>query len=283
MTMWSIPGTPIPEPGVYPGMGDEEYFAVAAISNSRIGDFLVSPATFYHHMLTPQEDTPAMKLGRLYHCMMLQPDEVSKRYMVFDDVRGSTKAGKEALAMAAEAGLEAIAHDVFCAVEDMREAALQHPRVRFILEHPLSQFEVCCFWWETVEGVRIPCKAKLDIYNPDIAGGLAADLKSTVDASPGKFPKSVANYGYHRQAAWYSRGPKRAIGADVNAFGFICQEKTPPYLTGCYTLSENALMQGLHEIKDALTRLVGCMQSGDFPGYGTDFIQLDLPKWAQGE
>lgn len=279
--MWEILGNPMPPAGIYPNMSDAEYFSIAAISNSRMNDFIKSPALFLHKLQNKDEDTQAMKFGRFYHAVVLQPELVDSTYYIAEDTRQNTKAGKAAAAEAAIEGLELVKKEEYEKALAMREAVLANKRARAILEHPETMKEVSCFWWEKIGEVEIPCKCKVDILNHEIAGGIAIDLKTTADASPEKFAKSVATYGYHRQDAWYSRGAKKASGKPVNAFGFIAQEKDAPYLTGLYTLHEGSRQQGLYEIRDAITRLAECMKTGVFDGYGDDFVELDLPKWAQ--
>ena len=280
--MWTFPGNPMPAPGLYPGMADAEYFAIGALSNSAMGHFVKSPAHFKYYLEAGTVETPAMLFGRLYHCAVLTPSEVEGRYMVADETRQSTKIGKANAEEAKAHGLELISTDTMAEVEMMRDGVLRNAGAKMLLDHPGTQTEVSCFWHEEVDGVQLPCKCKLDILNRSILNGMAADLKSTGDASPQSFPKSIANFGYHRQAAWYSRGPKRAAGIDINAFAFICQEKEPPYLTGLYTIAGGAQHQALMQIKDILKSLVWCMKSDSWGGYPEEFIELDLPKWAQG-
>lgn len=276
-----LEGSPMPESGIYPNMSDADYFAVAALSNSRVKDFLKSPALFKYKITEETVQTPAMKFGRLYHAVLLQPQIIDSAYYIAEDTRGNTKAGKAAAAEAAMEGLELVKKEDYEKAVAMREAVLAHKKARFLLEHPASMFEVACFWQEDIDGVQVPCKCKLDIFNPELLGGIAADLKSTVDASPQRFPKTVADYGYHRQDAWYSRGPSQSGAGSVNAFAFIAQEKDPPYLTGLYTLNEGARQQGMYEMREALKQIIECAKTGNWYGYGEDFTEIDLPKWAQ--
>ena len=68
---------------------------------------------------------------------------------------------------------------------------------------------------------NINCKGKLDIVNSKKR--FIADLKSTGDASLSGFKKSIRNFKYHKQAAFYLD----ALGYDD--YYIIAVEKTAPY------------------------------------------------------
>ena len=99
---------------------------------------------------------------------------------------------------------------------------------------------------------------------------------------PAAFGRAAAAYGYHMQAAWYL-DLWRDLGADVEAFAFIVQEKTPPYLVEVVELDEDALDLGRRRNARALEIYRDCRASGVWPGYsGRDdqSTTVDLPPWA---
>jgi RecB family exonuclease len=74
-----------------------DYHADPAVSASHIKAVMQSPYHYWSRFLNPQrpvvEPTAAMRFGSLVHCVVLEPDEVSKRYGVCGP--RNTKAGKE--------------------------------------------------------------------------------------------------------------------------------------------------------------------------------------------
>jgi len=59
---------------------------------------------------------------------------------------------------------------------------------------------------------------------------IIVDYKTAASANPRRFAKSVAEYGYHQQAAWYIDGLEQITGAADAAFLFVVQQKDPPWL-----------------------------------------------------
>ena len=58
------------------------------------------------------------------------------------------------------------------------------------------------------------------------------------------------------------------------------RRKGRPHLVTAANVSEAAQQVGLEEIKDALGTYATCAESGLWPGYASEIIDLDLPEWA---
>ena len=110
--------------------------------------------------------------------------------------------------------------------------------------------------------------------------GVIVDLKTTRDASPDGFAKSVAQYRYHVQAAFYSDGYKAAFGEAPRGFVFIAVETEPPYLVAVYVASETMTSRGRIEYQTDLDTFRECLATDTWPGYSSSPLTLDLPKWA---
>jgi PDDEXK-like domain of unknown function (DUF3799) len=147
---------------------------------------------------------------------------------------------------------------------------MRHPVARRVLsqgEPELSAFGL-------VDGV--PCKARPDHWDARL--GVTADLKTTADASPAGFAKSVANFRYHVQAAFYT-DVMAAAGVTVESFLFIACERNPPFLVGVYVLDSEALEIGRAEYQRDLALYKECVESGSWPGLSERIELLTLPKW----
>ena len=108
---------------------------------------------------------------------------------------------------------------------------------------------------------------------------VAIDLKSTTDSSPDGISRHIADYGYHRQAAWYMHA-LQLEGLDIHNFIFVFVEKSPPYVTTAVSLSDAAIGAAYDEIKIALDLYERCSESGVWPGYTEQAIKtVDLPTW----
>jgi exodeoxyribonuclease VIII len=109
---------------------------------------------------------------------------------------------------------------------------------------------------------------------------LAVDLKTTEDASPRGFTRSISKYGYHRQEAFYRRGFS-AAGQGLDQFLFIAVEKTPPFAVGIYAVDSQSVGFADMSIGRELERFSECLKRDEWPGYGDAIEILHLPEWAQ--
>ena len=258
----------------------EIYHGTKALSKSSMDELLRCPARFkvtFDAMGSGDHDqTEAMLCGSLFHAMTLEPDTVSDRYhrRIHD---GSTKAGKEEAAFARDKGLELVRAGMWDECAAMSKAARAHPL--FIAASRSGTFitETSIYWHEG----PVPCKARIDLITElPMFGRCVVDLKSTQDASPSAIAKSVYNYGYHRQAAWYLRALS-AAGLPAQAFILLFVEKAAPYVVSAYNVSEAAQGVALNEIRYSVDLFKDCSASGVWPGYTSDIItEIDLPEWA---
>lgn len=257
------------------------YHGRMALSNSGMNELLRCPA----HLKTlldrsAQEEPPseALLAGSLMHCMVLEPEEMNSRYApkMFS---GATKAGKEEKTRADEMGITLVSKDTWNDCKAMSESILNHPIMRAAKDSGDLRTEQSVYWTER-QGT-VPCKARVDAIATIPGVGLCAiDLKTTRDASLASLEKSLYNYGYHRQAAWYRRG-LRAAGHEVSAFIFLFVEKEAPFLTVGVNVAEAAQEAALDEIRNCVDTFADCMASGIWPGYTeSPVIELDLPAWA---
>jgi hypothetical protein len=68
--------------GVFPDLSESEYFAIPAVSNSRLQPLLRSPAHCKWAMDHPSEPTAAMQLGSAVDCFVFSPTIFNQRFAV---------------------------------------------------------------------------------------------------------------------------------------------------------------------------------------------------------
>ena len=249
-------------------ISNAEYHADPAVSASHLHAVAASPYHYWSRFLDPNrpviEPTAAMRLGSLVHCAVLEPDELNSRYAIAPDRR--TKDGKATAAMLAASGIEAVtAADMELAMA-MAASVRSHQAAAELLRNGKAEQS---FWWDDVDtGLR--CKCRPDWYY----GATVVDLKTTTDASPQGFAKSVANWRYHVQQAHYM------AGTFAERFVFIAVEKTYPYAVGVYELDATAMNVGYALRRNNLQTIADCRAINEWPGYSQGIQNLSLPGWA---
>lgn len=264
------------------GMSASDYHAHPAVSKSQLDELARSPAHFRARLDGERviTETPAMRLGTALHCAVLEPERFAFEYVGAPDFGdGRTKAAKEAKAAfeAEHEGRLVLSADEHAAVLGMSGSIAAHKTPSVLLGRSLRR-EASVFWTDAETGIA--CRARPDVLSDD--GRIIVDLKTTDDASPGAFERSIAKWRYHVQAAFYSDGVEAVRGEPVEAFVFIVVERTPPYACGFYVLDEDALSVGRLDYRDKLTTLADCRAANRWPGYGDIIKTVSLPAWAKG-
>lgn len=281
-------------PGLHENVAPDLYHArILGLVNKGALDQLARTPAHYRAWVdehVQQEETPALRFGKALHARVLEPESFAATYIREQQhpyrrpsslQRNAKKPSEETLLAieywdkweAESAGKIELADAEFLQLERMRDALLLHPIAGKLFCG--GQAEVTALWTDPRHGLQ--CKARFDYWRQDI--GVMADLKSTDDASPEAFARSVANYAYPLQQAHYESAPE-ALGLGSPAFLFVAQEKVPPYAVAVYQLDTAAVLRG-HEIRDRRMDLLNeCLRSDCWPSYKPVIRNLSLPAWA---
>lgn len=266
------------EPGIYPNVPADEYFAWEAMNRSTLEHAARSMMHLRAAMTTPSESSDAMDVGTALHCAVLEPDAFSRRYVVAPKVDRRTKEGKakfEAF-VKESSGATVLDSDSMGLVQHMSNAIRCHDLAATLLDVP-GDSEVCVVWDDAETGIR--CKARIDRY---AAGKIGVDIKTTRNASPGAFSKSVFDFGYHRQVAWYADG-FYAVTGKATPFVIVAVENESPWAVCVYRLEDEAVEFGRDDNRRWLRQYGEAVKSGTFPGYPSDVVALGLPVWAHNK
>lgn len=259
------------KPGIYPDLPADEYHSTPAVSKSMLDLLARSPA---HLRYSERKETPAMALGSAVHCAVLEPERFACEYAtVPNNLDRRTKAGKAAWEKLQSSGLAVLSAADYVTCCRMRDSVHEHPAAREILS--VGAAEQSAFWIDGATGVL--CRARPDWVRPD---GVIADLKTTDNASPWAFARSVAGYRYAVQEAMYRDGWDAAGGGDVEMFIFIAVEKTAPFAVAVYELDARAVSHGRDQYLAGLKQYRQCLDSGQWPAYSDLIETLTLPEWS---
>jgi hypothetical protein len=261
--------------GIHPDLSNEAYHASPGISKSGLWKiYTQSPA---HFKYSPRKETKAFDFGQASHSAILEPETFEARVMRGPaDRRGNKWA--DAVAEANNSKRRLLIEEDYDAVLELRDAVHADPFLNALIVSPHSQVEHSSFWIDPETGAQ--CRSRPDLYRADL--GIMVDVKSTASAHPQAFARSVVNYGYHAQEAWYSAG-HRANGLKVEGFVFLAFEKEAPYVTARYELPPSIVEDGRAICQKALARFAECEATGEWPGYSSEITELAFKRWAYQE
>ena len=97
--------------------------------------------------------------------------------------------------------------------------------------------------------------------------------------SPESFGKAVWNLEMLIQAGHYSNGFFAAYGCWPE-FGWTAVETSRPYAVQMYSASQLQIDYGRDECSRLLRIYAECAAANNWPAYGDDVQELELPGWA---
>lgn len=263
-------------------MTEEEYRQHPAVSRSELWRIRESPQKFKYAQENPEEPTPALLFGQVFHKLALEPETFADEFAVAPKRDRRTKEGKAVFAKFQETAKwrTIVPLEMYDQAAAMCESLSAEPFAVKLLD---GQRESPFFWEDEQTGEA--CKCRVDCLNTNFSQPIVVDLKSTEDASTDSFIRSAINYGYDFQAAMYSKGVERSI-LQKPLFVFIAVEKKPPYAVNILQADELLLRRGNNLYRDLLDAYHYCKQTGNWYGYlGKDnrINNLALPSWLAKE
>lgn len=265
----------VPKLGEHKDVKSYDYHNWFACSSSIMRELTRSPAHAWYALNNERKETDAMRLGTATHLAILEPELFANKFgCAPEGLDKRTKDGKEKWAELLEQyGPCVLKYDQYQQVGAMAESVLKKKKASKLLQLP-GDVELSGVWNDKVSGAL--CKMRLDKLIRD--RGIIVDIKTTNDASEDEFLKTLFNYGYDRQSAFYMRGC-RALGIEIQTFVFIVIEKEPPYESVVYELGSQSLMTADAQISRLLPEWQKCMISKQWPGYSDEIQVIDLAAW----
>lgn len=241
-----------------------------------------SPKHYRYGLLNPREDTEALMLGRLTHCLVYEPGAVAGRYvrepnfhrgMNDDSARAKGyDGGKQAAAAFNPSGRDAVPPDLWNRAVAMAEALGADPIAGPMIRGGYAEQLVT--WTDAVTGIE--CRGRVDHVN-----GCLSDLKTTRSIEPRLFAAQAASLGYHAQIAYYADGLAANGIALVEPPAFVVVENVAPYDVAVLEIDDATLTAGRRVYRACLDRLAECRATDSWPGVAEGRRQrIALPAWA---
>jgi hypothetical protein len=232
-------------------MPDEEYFSHAALNQTAFKNFLVSPKNYMYKLTAPKKLNQDFILGHIVHCLFLEPEEFSKRFILFSETKTLLSEKARSCAAAVGPGFEIYTPDMLVQAESMvaclkdSDIMLPVPKMR-----ELAAVSSIC-------GVHIKAKADWICHE-----GFINDLKTTNDLDG--FEYKFRRFGYHIQACWYLSA---FSDMDPEGFRVWAVSKNKPYDCRLFQVSHETLVDARDVIMEQLPKFKACLENDEWPGY----------------
>ena len=251
-------------------MPNEAYHAYDGISRSGLD--LVSKSPLHFLAGGKPKSKRHLELGTALHTAILEPARFSEDYLILKGVKART-ASEYKQAVKSRGSETTLIESEAVNILGVQDAITDNEAI-FLELSDCDLFEVSAF--VSINGLL--CKCRYDALNTKTA--VSIDVKSTQSSAPEDFSKSVANYRYHVQDAFYSAIYAAITGERLNAFKFLAVENEPPHCPMLYQLDGEARAIGQHEAEKDLEAYDQAMTSNVWRGYEHESKLLSLPNWA---
>lgn len=242
-------------------MDRNEYDKMEGERSSIVAEVWKSPR---HARMYEQKgkDSKALYLGHLIHLRILQPElfaKLEKKDCMETQVEGFI--GTKQLD---------ICNNAYKSLKADKE-------IEELIFGP-GETEIVIQWEETTRrGFTVKCKAMIDRYIPELE--TIVDLKSTRDASDGKFPKQCFEKNYDIRLAHYVHG-MRVKGYKVSNVSVVAVENCDPHLTNRWEVDPVTIREAMFTRSYCLDKLAECRELDEYPGYRKGFKMLTRPTWV---
>lgn len=243
--------------------------------SSTTAKHLLPPSTPAHarYALDHRKHSDAFDFGSAVHGLVLGR---GAGFAVVDAPSWATKAAKDARVAARGEGRIPLLRKDYEAAQAAADRVHDHEAASVFLR-AAGASEVVLTWLE--DGT--PCRAMLDRWPDPRAGNpVIVDLKTTDATDTDSIARSMANYRYHLQRAWYGLAYERVHDL-LPAFVFIFVEKTPPHEVRVVELDDDATARGRRLAEQALDIWRDCTSTNTWPGRPAGIELIGLPRWAR--
>lgn len=253
--------------GIYYDLSNEDYHSGKGISKSGLDLIAQSPSVYLWNKKAPRNEdkTKALDMGTALHCILLEPEEYSKRFIVSPVFNRRTNEGKE---QEAQFLMECADRDCIIINEDedrqiklMRDSAMAHPVAKYIFD--AEGFNESSIFWTDSETGEL-CKIRPDRVIKVNGRYTLVDVKKIDNID--RFKRHVFDFRYHVQAAMYREGFEAKFG-QLPDFWFLVVSSSVSagrYPVNVFNLPSDVLMEGYAKFRENLQTYSVCKQQDDW-------------------
>jgi len=210
--------------------------------------------TALHWLLDSNYSNEAMALGTQFHTLALEPHDFVNRYAVIQGYKKILGNGPE------EVSLES-----YELMQEMLEALRSHKYGKIFFDRMAeAKIEKTYFAKDPVSGILL--KVRADYLLPEIL----IDLKTTKDSSEQGFIKSIKDFQYFAQVAFYI-DVLSLVGVIVKQNYLLAVETTRPCGVNAFSISQKFLDAGSKLNRQGIANLAAFL-SGDHRKYRNESI-----------
>ncbi|WP_058912839.1 PD-(D/E)XK nuclease-like domain-containing protein [Entomohabitans teleogrylli] len=265
--------------GIYHGISNDEYHGGPGISKSQLDDIAISPAIYQWRKLAPvdNEKTKSLDMGTALHCLLLEPDEFDKRFIVAPEFNRRTNSGKaeeaEFILQCVGLKMTVMSSDEGRKLKLMRESVFAHPGARWLLEQE-GDSEASIYWTDPETGEL--CRSRPDrmLRNHHFI----VDVKKVADMQ--RFSRHIEEFRYHVQEAMYCDGYK-IINGVAPRFAFLAVSESIDcgrYPVRLFVLDDDDHDAGYRIYRRDLQTFHQAKISNE---WGLGFEMIQRPAWAR--
>lgn len=257
----------IPDDGLYHDVPFADYLAWKLPSQSSLKAGRVTMAHLKAALdgERTQKVTDDMTLGSALGVAFLEPAQMVGRVILWDPKNGSRKGAKWEAFKAEHANKAILTESMYKKLDGMVKSLRRNPAVRK--------------WVSTIEAVEVSAVGKLE--GVKVKGradalpvsGPIVDIKKVTSCDDRTIAAVVERLGYFIQGGLYRKLFKRT------GFELLCVEGTYPHDVRRVTFSEKYLNDGYDTVTGILNGMKHCQQTGVWPGYGDEPLELDVPAY----
>jgi hypothetical protein len=273
----------ITEPGLYPDI-DEDWYHGDPVQGGSLSvsgaKLLIPPSCPYMFDWARQHGkrSKSMDVGTRVHALVLGKGEEHIAELPYDEYR--TDEAKAARDAAIAAGKIPTKPHEMAKAKLIADAVYADAEARALLD-TVTDTELSGFWFDTEHGIWL--RMRIDALGWRDRP-LIADVKTTADASPAGFAKSLAEYRYDMQDRHYREGLAAILSgipgeldADDIDFRLIAVQTTEPHLVMVYELGADDHERADESNRIARATYAACTKAGTWPKWSDSAMELSLP------
>lgn len=259
----------------YAMMPDTVYRQTDAVSVSDLKNMKESPSKYLWEKEHPMRPTEAMTIGTAIHMALLEPERFESHYTVMPKFDRRTKAGKAAFEdwNTLNKGKNPISQEDMDTVNKVMERATDND---FMMQFFSDGYKEASFFSKD-EQTGLFKRCRTDNFVP--SKGAIVDLKTTMCARRRVFEKSITDFLYFVQAAYYMDIVEEATGTAPDMFIIVAVEKTKDCDMNAFILSKQAIDEGRKCYRKWLNKLAECKRTNKWHGYADGISEYYVPEW----